>query len=107
MDLALIQNDFKTLKGYIIAENDVNNWNKIIILYNIYIFFNHIQMLYYLLNHIQNTKLSFIEQFKTVYLFFFLLCNLRTSYMYFIINVSKVDINLGNSFYNNTKQYFM
>jgi hypothetical protein len=107
MDLTLIQNDFRALKGYIVADNDVNNWDKIIILYNIYLFFNHVQMIYYLMDYIQNDKLSFGEQFKTVYLFFFLLCNLRNSYMYFILNVSNIDKNLGDSFYNNTSQYFM
>ena len=107
MELSLIQKDFKELKGYIVAENDVNNWDKIIILYNIYLFFNHIQMLYYLMDYIRKDNLNFVEQFKTIYLFFFLLCNLRNSYLYFILNVSKIDKQLGNRFYENTKMYFM
>ena len=107
MELSLIQKDFKELKGYIVAENDVNNWDKIIILYNIYLFFNHIQMLYYLMDYIRKDNLNFVEQFKTIYLFFFLLCNLRNSYLYFILNVSKIDKELGNRFYENTKMYFM
>ncbi len=107
MDLTVIQKDFKTLKGFIIEDNNVNDWDKIIVLYNIYLFFNHLQMLYYLMDYINRDNLNITTQFKTIYLFFFLLCNLRNSYMYFIINVSKIDNNLSDSFYNNTKQYFM
>ena len=107
MDLALIQKDFRELKTYIVADNDVHNWDKIIILYNIYLFFNHLQMLYYLMDYINKDKLGFVEQFKSIYIFFFLLCNLRNSYLYFILNVYKIDKNLGTSFYENSKIYFM
>ena len=107
MELSLIRKDFRDLKGYIVADNDVNNWDKIIVLYKIYLFFNHLQMLYYLMDYIRKDNISFIEQFKTVYLFFFLLCNLRNSYMYFILNVHKIDKKLGDSFYQNTNMYFM
>jgi hypothetical protein len=105
--MEVIQKDFRELKGFIVADNDVNNWDKIIVLYNIYLFFNHLQMLYYLMDYIRKDNLSFVEQFKTIYLFFFLLCNLRNSYLYFILNVTKIDKKLGSSFYENTKMYFM
>lgn len=107
MELALIRNDFRTLRGFLFSENNVNDWDKIIVLYNIYLFFNHIYMLYYLLDTINKDKSSFIEQFKLIYLFFFLLCNLKNSYLYFILNVNRIDSKLANSFYHNTKEYFM
>ena len=107
MDLVLIRNDFRELRSYIFNENDINNWDKIIILYNFYLFFNHVYILYILLDQIQKSKKSFIEQFNSIYLFFFILCNLRNSYLYFIYNVSKINKNLGDSMYHNTKEYFM
>lgn len=107
MELALIKQDFRELRGHLFTENNINDWDKIIILYNFYLFFNHLYILYILLDYIQHQNTSFIQQFKTIYLFFFILCNLRNSYLYFICNVSKINKELGNSMYNNTKQYFM
>lgn len=107
MELALIKKDFKELKGLIFNVNDINDWNKIIVLYNFYLFFNHLYILYCLLDFLNNDKGSFSQQFKTIYLFFFILCNLQNSYLYFILNVNKIDNNLANSLYKNTKDYFM
>jgi len=107
MELALIRNDFRELRGFLFSENNINDWDKIIVIYNIYLFFNHVYMLYYLLDTITKDKGSFIEQFKSIYLFFFLLCNLKNSYLYFILNVNRIDSKLATSFYHNTKEYFM
>lgn len=107
MDLVLLKQNCRELRSHIFNENDINNWNKIIILYNIYLFFNHIYMLYMLLEYFRKDTLTFQEQFKNVYLFFFLLCNLKNSYLYFILNISKIDKNLANSMFQNTKIYFV
>jgi hypothetical protein len=107
MELALIRNDFRELRGFLFSENNVNDWDKIIVLYNMYLFFNHVYMLYYLLDTITKDNGSFTQQFKSVYLFFFLLCNLKNSYLYFILNVNRIDSKLATSFYHNTKTYFM
>ena len=106
-NLQLIRQDFRHLKQYIFQENNVNDWDKIILIYNFYLFCNHLYITYYLLEVISKDKSSFINQFKNIYLFFFLLCNLRNSYLYFILHVSRIDKSLANSFYEHTKEYFM
>jgi len=107
MELTLIRNDFRELRGFLFEENNINDWDKIIVIYNIYLFFNHVYMLYYLLDNIMKNNISFTQQFKIIYLFFFLLCNLKNSYLYFILNVNKIDSKLANSLYHNTKKYFI
>jgi hypothetical protein len=107
MELALIKNDFRELRHFLFEDNNINDWDKIIVIYNMYLFFNHVYMLYYLLDNLMKDKSSFTTQFKTIYLFFFLLCNLKNSYLYFILNVNKIDNKLAHSLYTNTKQYFV
>ena len=103
----LIKQDFKELKVYIFKDNSVHNWDKIILIYNFYLFFNHLYIIYYLLDIITKDKSDFIYQFKNIYLFFFILCNLKNSYLYFILNVSKIDKPLANRLFNHSKDYFM
>ena len=50
---------------------------------------------------------EFGHQFKNIYIFFFILCNLKNSYGYFILNVHKIDPKLANSFFKNTHHYFL
>ncbi len=108
MELVLVRDDIRQLKQYIFQDNDINNWDKVIILYNFYLFYNHLYILYSLFNYINHDKsTSFSKQFKHIYMFFFILCNLKNSYMYFILNVSKINLALGNNLYEHTKQYFM
>lgn len=107
MELAVIKNDFRELRRFLFEPNEINDWDKIIVLYNIYLFFNHVYMLYYLLDTLMKDNSSFTQQFKTIYLFFFLLCNLKNSYLYFILNVNRIDTKLADNLYNNTKQYFL
>jgi len=102
----LIKKDIKTLKNYIIKDNDINDWNKIIIIYNFYLIFNHLYIVYYLIDHISKDN-NIVIQFGNIYIFFFILCNLRNSYLYCILNISKIDKNLANSLYKNTKEYFV
>jgi hypothetical protein len=103
----LIKRDIRELKQYIFKDNDINDWDKIIILYNFYLIFNHLYITYYLIEYISKNNYSFIIEFRNIYIFFYVLCNLRNSYLYFILNISKIDKNLANSLYGNTKEYFV
>ena len=104
----LIRRDFRHLKSYLFNENKINDWDKIIIIYNLYIFYNHLYILYNLLEIINRDKNeNFMHQFKNIYIFFFILCNVKNSYGYFIHNVGKIDPNLAYSFFKNSHQYFV
>ncbi len=107
MELVLVRNDIRQLRAYIFQENNINDWDKVIIMYNFYLFCNHLYILYNLFSYITlDKKASFSQQFKHIYMFFFILCNLKNSYMYFILNVSKIDMALANNLYAHTKDYF-
>jgi hypothetical protein len=103
----LVKGNIKELKNYLFNNNDINDWRKIIIVYNFYLFFSNLYIAYHLIDVLSKGDQNFITQFRNVYLFFFILCSVRTSYMYLIINISKIDATLGNNLYNNTKEYFM
>jgi hypothetical protein len=102
----IIKRDLRQLKTYIF-DNTINEWTKVIVIYNMILFFNQVQIAYVLLDSlVRDTNTQFINQFKNVYLFFFLLCNIRNSYLYFIVNVSKINKELASNLYSNTKEYF-
>jgi hypothetical protein len=103
----LIRRDIRELKSYLFQDNDINDWDKIIVIYNFYLFYSHFYILYNLMNYINHNNTNLLDQYKSIYLFFFILCNIRNSYLYFILNVSKINNNLANSLYNNTKKYFL
>jgi len=104
----LIRADFKVLKGDLFDDNSINEWNKIIIVYNLYLFFNNLFILYSLINIISNDKSTkFEDQFKNVYLLFFIMCSIKNSYAYFILNVSKINPDLAYSFFKNSHKYFI
>jgi len=103
----LIRSNIKDLKSYIINDNHISDWQKIVIVYNFYLFFSNLYIAYYLIDVLSKGDQNFMVQFRNVYLFFFILCSVRTSYMYLIINISKIDAKLGMDLYNNTKEYFM
>lgn len=106
----LIRKDFKDLKIILFSENNVNDWDKIIIIYNLYLFFNHLYITYLLMDYISKDKTpstNYIHQFKNIYIFFFILCNLKNAYAYFIYNVSKIDPKLSLNILNHTKEYFI
>ena len=105
----LIRQDFKELRIILFTENNVNDWNKIIIIYNLYLFFNHLYITYLLMEYISKDKTpkNFRNDFKDIYVFFFILCNLKNAYAYFIYNVSKVDPKLSLNILNHTKEYFI
>ena len=104
--MELIKKDFNELKIYLVSDNDINNWDKIIVIYTLYLFFNHLYILYVLMDIIKNDNRDFALQFKNVYIFFFILCGLRTSYLYSIKNISRINSDLSCSLFKNTKKYF-
>jgi len=105
----LIRSDVKSLKIHLFGDNNINDWNKIIIIYNLYLFFNNLYISYLLIDYISkdNSNSNLSKDFKNIYVFFFILCSLKSSYLYLIYNTSKIDPNLANSLYNNTKEYFI
>jgi hypothetical protein len=103
----LIKRDIRALKKHIVYNNDISDWMKIVIIYNTYLIFNHLNLIYKLTNYFINNNGSFNDQYKKIFLFFFLLCNTRNSYLYFILNVSKIDYNLANNLYSNSKEFFV
>lgn len=103
----LIKRDIRSLKKHIVFNNNINDWAKIIIIYNGYLIFNHLSAMNHLMCNLINDNSSFNNQYKKIFLFFFLMCNLKNSYAYFIFNVNKIDTNLAFSLYNNSKQYFI
>jgi hypothetical protein len=103
----LIKKDIGVLKQYIFKDNDINDWSKIIIIYNFYLIFNHLYFIYNFIEYMGKNNHNFILQFRNIYIFFYMLCNLKNSYLYFILNVYKIDKNLADSLYKNTKEYFI
>jgi hypothetical protein len=101
----LIRRDLRQLRHTLFDNNEINNWRKIIIIYNLYLLYLHMYGAYYLINSNNNNNNS--KDIKNVFLFFFLLCNIRTSYMYMIMNVNKVDRPLAFNLHSNFKEYFM
>lgn len=102
----LIKRDVRILQKYISDNNDINNWRKIILIYNIYLLYNYLQINYYLINILSASNKPFKDEFKSIFLFFYMICSLNSTYSYFILNTSKIDYNLAMSFHNNLKEYF-
>ena len=105
--LKLIKYDITVLKKHLFTNNDINDWYKLIIIYNFYLIVAHIYIMYSISIYMAHSTTSFNKDFMKTYLFFFIMCNLQSSYRYFIINVSKIDPLLANSLYGNTKEYFI
>ena len=102
----LIKRDLRDLRSNLFGVNNINDWDKIIIIYNIFLIYNQMLITYTLLNALTNNNATFSEQFRTIYLFFFILCSVKSSYLYFIYNVSKVDYELSMRMHSNFKNYF-
>jgi len=97
----IIRTDIKKVKKYIL-NNDINEYLKLNILYSICIFINNLYLLYYISNYISKDNSDFITQIRNIYLFFFIICSLRSSYLYILYNISKIDKDLSNNLYKNT-----
>jgi hypothetical protein len=103
----LIRRDIRELKVYLFTDNDINDWNKLIVIYNFYLFLSHLYVLYVLVNVLSKSDKSFNSEYRQIFLMFFVLCNLQNTYRYFIMNTSKINYNLANNLYKNTKEYFI
>jgi len=105
--LHLIKRDARVLKAYLFNENDINDWTKLIVIYNIYLFMLHYFIIYMFVDYFQYSQNNFNDDYRKTFIMFFVICNLQNTYKYFILNVSKIDYNLGNSIYKNTNEYFI
>lgn len=105
--LQLIKRDVRDIKAHVFGENNIHDWYKLIVVYNFYLFYSQMYILYQIAIYMADSTNSFSADFKKIYMFFFILCNLRSTYLYFIVNVAKMDYPLSMRFYNNTKEYFV
>jgi hypothetical protein len=104
----LIKRDFRELRENLFGENKINDWDKIVIIYIMSIFFNNLYVLYNLIDIVsKDNNSSFQNQFKNIYILFFITCSVRSSYGYFLNNVMKINPKLGHSIFNNTHKYFV
>ena len=99
-DFQIIKTDIKKVKKYIL--NYDNQYLSLAILYSFCIFINNLYLLYYISNFISKDNSNFILQIRNIYLFFFILCSLRSSYLYILYNISKIDKDLSINLYKNT-----
>lgn len=106
-NLQLIKANLRELKQYIVHDNELNNWDKIIIVYNFYIFFSNLYVAYHLISILSKDNDNIAIQFRNVYLFFYILCSIRTTYLYLIKNICKINMVLGINLYNNSCNYFL
>ena len=90
----LIKNDLTKIRECIIYNNDIDNWSKIAIVYNIFIFF-------------QMSYLAFTFSNNNPYYFLFSIVVIRSLYIQFILNILKIDKNIGISLFNLTKNFFI
>jgi len=100
----LIKRDLRTLRTNLFDENEINNWRKLIIIYSLYLLHLQIYLSYCIMQYCNNSSNN---NFKMVFLFFFLICNIRTSYMYSIVNVYKINQPLAHNLHTNLKEYFL
>ena len=102
----LIKADVRELKREIISDNH-NNWDKIIIIYNFYIFYQFIYSSYLMLDYFEKTNAPFHTQYVQYYMFFYSICAIRHSYLYFIQNIARINVDLAVRMHNNLKEYFL
>ena len=106
-NFALLKRDVRALKAYLFTDNDINGWRKLIIIYNMYLLISHMYVLYKFAEYFSYSDKSFSEDFKKVFMLFFVICNLQNTYRYGILNVSKIDPFLANDMYKHSKEYFV
>ena len=104
MSSILIKRDLRQVSKIIYEDNNINDWTKIILAYNIYLIFSQIMLVVYYINFFNELTTS-TNNFKNTYLFFFLLCSLQNSYAYGILNINKVNPELATSLHHNMKNY--
>ena len=62
-NLKLIKRDIRTLKEYIIKDDNIHDWDKIIIVYNFYLIFVNLYYSFNLIDYLSKNNDNFILQF--------------------------------------------
>ena len=101
----LIKKDLREIKNDLFNINNIDDWNKLIIFYNIYLFFSQIYIFCYIFDCFVYDNKHFINEFKKIYIFFFIICNIKNSYLHLIKNIYNINKKVGLSLYENTKEY--
>lgn len=101
MSSTLIKRDLRQLSKIIYEENNINDWRKLIIMYNIYLIYSQTVLILYCLS----MSIDFIYNFRSIYLFLFLCSSLQNSYAYGILNINKINPTLALSMHNNFVDY--
>lgn len=105
--LLLIKRDARELRSIIFGENDKNDWTKLIILYTMFLLYQHLYLVYHYMNIIAKSgPNNFRKDFINIFMFFYFITNLKGAYQGMIYSVSKVDYKLAHSMHSNMKEYF-
>ena len=99
MNAILVKRDLRQVSKIIYENNNVDNWTKIILVYNLYLVFSQILLVSYMINCLDINKFNL----RTTYLLFFIMCNLQNAYGYGIKNIHKINPSLANSLHENLK----
>lgn len=86
----------------------MNDWDKLILFYNIYIIYSHVQYIHKLMEFMnQYRSNTFYGQYIMIFLFFFCVCNIQASYRHALVRIYRNKPELAVSIYNNTRYYFL
>lgn len=103
----LIKRDVSDLRLLILGNNNVHDWDKVLILYTIFLMYQHVFATYTMMNKVmKNDDFNFRRDFKSLYMLFFFICNLRVAYLYMIKSVLKVDKGLAGRLHSTMGEYF-
>ena len=104
----LIKRDVRELRQ-IIFGNDIHihDWDRILIVYSLFFMYQHMFLVYNLMNTINRNKdFDFNRDYLSLFMFVFLIANLRTSYLYMIKSVYSIDKKLAGNLHMNMGEYF-
>ena len=90
----LVKHDLTIVRNHIIYGNEISDWKKIGILMNIFMFF---EMAY----------VAFLMGNSHPFLFMFSIVLMRSLYAQFILNIWRIDNQVGLSLLKNTAQFFV
>ena len=104
----LIKRDVRELRKIIFGNDEhIHDWDRILIVYSIFLMYQHVFLLYNIMQKInQHKDFNFTRDYMSLYIFVFFLCNLRTSYLYMIKSVYSIDKKLAGSLHSNMGEYF-
>lgn len=103
----LIKKDVNELRQLILGNNNIHEWNKIVILYTIFLVYQHVFAAHTKMKEVlRYQEFDFKRDFKDVYMFFFFICNLRVAYLYMIKSILRVDRKLAGSLHSYMGEYF-